>query len=648
MDLQAEKITINKEVIDNFLFDITQEVKHFYETPVIFLTKNDYSDNIFNTMCSMRSALQEESKSEIMNVIVDFHLNWLHAIKEVEQFSKTVNDIAREDIFQAISFTIDAISNRFNYYQKYMAKHGKSLSNENQANLIADIEVVEEMHKEVTQVLLEKLKCFRNYDSNDVFKIKLKNSTEELLHWIDKIYDDLSMYLTKYITVNIPHLTGDLTKTLQQIVEDLQTSKSPSALALLEDLKEKGRELGTMIRCTAVHNLEISKIVEKINILEDRISRLEHEPASAGLAALRRKKDFLENRLTALENLKTTLKNLQELADIQLGQLDVDEMCICEDFYQLRIFNHALPHEERERLVTELCCIWDITLYGERSRKSIISILSAADIKEEYSDELGTFYVDEHSRKIYKIPDDDILYQPNELNVLVPLTDDEGHVYFYDECGRYFLDTKTRQRIYKAHKTASEYMMDSSGVLLKTKEEIDGVIYYYDNYGRYYINDEGQHIYRESDSASEYENDGLGNLVRIRSHLDIFEPCPGDVPVTEDFKYIKVTVGKALRECIADVILYQPADPIKYLSARLVKYRENMEFKNKLAQEKEELDIEREIKMSEERDEAEREAALKAALFAQGGSEASYDSNLLKYNSMLADDTVSATASTVP
>lgn len=643
MARRSTKIVMDEEKSVEFLFDITKEVKYFYETPVIFLTQQDFSDNIFNAMCLMRSALLEQSKTQIIDIIVDFHIQWLYAIRDLEQFAKRLNDISREEVYEAVSYTIDAMSNRLKYYQRYMSKYRSSLSNENQACLSADIEIVEEMHKEVIQTLLNKLKCFRSYDSNDEFKIKIKDNLEELLHWIDKINDGLASHLTKYINVS---LTGDLTKTLQQIVEELKFSKSPSVHRVLENLNEKGTELSTMIRCTAVHKLEISKVVEKINLLEDRISRLQGETNSAALLALQHKKEYLERGLASLENLKTTLRKLNEVADLQLGELDEDKICSCEDFYQLRIFNHSLPTEERERLVTELCYVWDLAVFGERSHKSIISILSAVDIKEEFNDDLGTYYIDEHSRKIYKIPGDEKLYQPNEHNILVPLKDDEQHIYYYDECGRYFIDQKTRQRVYKAHDTASEYVMDSSGILLKIKEERDGIIYYYDNYGRYYINSDGKHIYREADSVSEYENDGLGNLVRLRSHLDIFNPCPDDVPVTEDFKYLKATVATALRECIADVILHQPDDPIKYLSTRLIKYRENMELKEKRAQEQEELEVEREIRISEERA-AEERANMEAALLAQGGSEASYDSNLIKYTSLHPDQTVSAGASSV-
>ncbi|KAG6449035.1 hypothetical protein O3G_MSEX005840 [Manduca sexta] len=628
----------------SFLFDISKEVKQFYEIPVIFLTKKDYSETIFDAICSIRLALQNQSKNEIIETIVDFHIQWLHAVNDIENFTKTINELPRENVYQAISFTIDAMSLRLKHYQRYMEKNRSSLTNANQANLLADLEIVEDMHKEVTLALLEKLKCFRNFCGNEEFKVKVKQAIDDLFQWLDKINDSLAIVLSKYINVHAPRLSADLTKTLQQIVDDFHTSQSHSALKMLEDLKEKGRELSTMIRCTAGHYLEISKVVEKINILDDRIKRLESEPTSAAVMALTRKKEYLEQRLSSLENLKTTLRSIHGITQVQLEEMDEEDVCPCEDFYRLRIFNHVLPIEEREKLITELCYLWDLAIFGEHSRKSIISILSAADAREEFTDELGTYYVDEHSRKIYKMPDDDTLYQPNENNELVPLTDDKEHIYFYDECGRYFIDVNSRLRVYKAHATASEYMMDSSGALLKTKEIRDGITYYYDNYGRYYIDGTGKHIYREPDTVSEYENDGLGNLVRIRSHLDIFEPCPDDANVTEDFNYLKQTVGPALRQCIAEVILHQPADPIKFLSMRILKYRENMEIREKRAREQEELDVEREIALADERAAAER-AALEAALLMQGGSEASFDSNLLKYTSLRAEESVSVGAS---
>lgn len=629
---------LNKESIQ-FLFDISKEVKDFYETSVIFITKKDYSDTVFDTLCVVRKAVQEGIKANqnaLIDYIVDYHLAWLHAVNEVEGFKKRVElDLSRDEIFEAISLTIDAMNNRLKYYQRYMEKNRTLLSNLDQNNLTAEIEIVEDMHKAVTNSLLEKLTCFRNPNLDESeFKVKSLAAADELLNWLDKINDGLSMQLSKYINLNVPQLRGDLTKTLQQIVDELQSSDSPAAQKMLSDLKQRGRELTSMIRCTADRSLEISKVVEKINVLGDRISRLEIGPSeqpSAALMGLKRKREFLEKRLESLENLKTTLKILREEGEFHFDDVMDEELCVCEDFFQLRIFNHVLPAEERERLVTELCYLWDLAVFGERSHKSIISILSAAEMKEEFSDELGNFYIDEYSRKIYKIPGDDVPYQPNEANELVPLTDDKDHIYYYDECGRYFIDPKTRQRIYKAHAKSSEYMMDTSGVLLKIKEERGGITYYYDNYGRYFIGNEGKHIYREEDSLSEYENDGLGNLVRIRSQTDLMEPCPPDANVTEDFKYLKLAVGPALRQCIADCIACRPPDPIKFLSCSLVKYREAQEMKDKHNQDKEELEIERELIRAEAQAAAER-AALEAALLEQGvGEEASFDSNLLNY-----------------
>lgn len=638
-----EPILSNNSYIE-FLFDISKVVKYFYEVPVTFLTKKDFSDTIFNAMCSMRRALEEGSKNQIIDIIVDFHLQWLHVIKELQNFSNTLPVLSREEIYEAITYTLDAVCSRLKYYQRYMLKYKPKLSNERQAYILADIEIIEEMHKECTEILLKKLKCFRNFDTDDEFKIKVRDEIDELLSWVDMIYDEFVLQLTKHISSNLVHLPEDLSRVLQKIISDMKNSKCPHGQgSSLENFNQLAVDLGTMIRGIANHDLEIKILIEKIKIFEDKIETLGAEPTSAAVMDLQNMKKYFEYRLDFLNNSKITLKQFSETYDLPQENLEEGNVCTCKDFYQLRIFKHTLLPLERDRLVTQLCYVWDLAIFGEHSHKSIISILSAADGREVFTDVLGTYYIDQHSRKIYKLPDDVTLYQPNEKNELVPLSDDADHIYFYDECGRYFLDPKTRQRVYKAHDAASEYMMDSSGVLLKVKEQREGVTYYYDNYGRYYINSEGKHIYREVDSNSEYENDGLGNLVRIRSHLDIFKLCPDDVNVTEEFKYLKKTVGKALRECIADVIVHQPADPIKYLSARLIKYRENIELKEKRMKEKEELQVEREIRISEERAAAER-ADLEAASLVQGASEASYDSNLMKYNY---DDIGSVAASSV-
>ncbi|KOB75655.1 Uncharacterized protein OBRU01_07106 [Operophtera brumata] len=633
----------NKKQQRDYLFDIIIEIKQFYETPIVYVTKRDYADTLFNTMCTLRTNLQsEESKDKVIDIIVDYHLQWLHAVKEIETYKNLINDISKEEISEAIRYTIDALAARLKYFERYMEKNRQSLSNSDQAYLDAELEIVKDMHDEVTTALLEKLKCYGSFVGDIEFTVKLNQTTDELLDWLDKIYDSLSYQVSKYVSLNVPNLTSDLTKTLKQIVYEINVSQALSAIKMLDDLKQQGNKISSMILCTTAHSLEISKVVEKIDILDDRITRLESEPTSAAVMDLANKKEYLEKRLISLENLKMTITSLHNLAEIELEGINEEEVCVCEDFYRFRIFNHFLPLDRRERLITDLCYVWDMAIFGEQqSRKSMISLLSADDMREEFTDDLGTFYIDEHSRKIYKMPEDGVLYQPNELNELVPLSDDDDHIYFYDECGRYYIDPITRQRVYKAHGTASEYMMDSKGVLLKFKEERDGVTYFYDSFGRYFIDENGKQIYREADTVSEYERDELGNLVRIRSHLDIFDLCPKDANVTEDFKYLRQTVGTALRVSIADCVLHLPDDPIKYLSNSLRKYKENMEIKEKRATEQEQLNIERNLIALAEKRAAAEKYAMEAALRTQGGSEASYDSNMQRYMSMNPDDTIS-------
>ncbi|XP_063364033.1 uncharacterized protein LOC134652797 [Cydia amplana] len=618
------------------LLDICKEVKLYYESPVIFLTKTDFSEKAFNVLCTVHSILNEErdekTKGRILDLIVDYHLQWLQYVNAIENFEQLVIDrsLPKEELYQAINYTMDSMTYRLKHFQRFIEKNRSGLSNANHAILNAELEIVEEMHKEIAKALVDKLKCFRGIQSGPEFDIKLKSEVEDLLQWLDKISDNLAILLSKYVSFNVLRLSSDLTKTLQQIVEEFKTDESPSAKKILEELKEKGKDLCSMVRATASHDLEINKVVEKIAVLNDRIKRLEEENARAALGALRHKKEFLEARLTSLDNLKTTLRSFHNLADF-MPDIPLEELCQCPDFFQMRIFNHALPSPERERLISEFCYLWDIAVIGKK-KKSIISILSATEEKEEFTDDLGTFYIDEHGRKIYKKPDEPTLYQCNENEMLVPLSDDSEYIYFYDECGRHFLDPHTRQKIYKAHATASEFMMDSAGALIKLKEIRNGITYYYDNFGRYYINEENKRIYIEEDATSEYENDGFGNLVRIRSQLDILEPCPDDENVTEDFNYLKRNVGAALRECIAKTIVAQPADPVKYLSTCLFKYRDNIEQREKRVREKEQLDVEREIRAAEEREALEKAAREAALLMTQGGSEATYDSNLVNYH----------------
>ncbi|KAJ8731592.1 hypothetical protein PYW07_004756 [Mythimna separata] len=519
-----------------------------------------------------------------------------------------------------------------------MEKYRSSLSNESQANLTTDLEIIEEMHKEVAEALLVKLKEFKNPCSFEEFKVKVNEAIDQLLNWLDKNYDGLAIRLSNYM--HLPNLESNLSKPLQRIIGDLLLADkcNPAAAEMLDQLKKKGKPVGSLIRRCVEHKLELRKVLANIDVLRETIEALADQEMSAPIMALIQKKQYLENRVNSLEKSKTTLVGIKSISDIKLED-DIEE-CPCPDFYQLKVFNHILPVETREKLVTDLCRLWNLAVFDERSHESVLSIVTAGTgVKEEFTDELGTFYIDEHSRKIYKSTEDnETLLQPNEHGELVRLSDDMYHIYFYDEYGRYYIEDVTRDRVYKARLSNSEYKMNTSGALVKVKDIIDGTEYYYDTCGRYYINDKDKRIYCEEGHLSEYENDDLGNLVRIRSQADLFQPCPDDEHVSEDFKYLKLTVGPALRVCIADILLHQPADPIKYLSTGLLKFRENFELRDRRLGEKAELTAEREIKAAEARAEAER-LALEA--ISDGGSEASYDSNLVLYTSKYPDEAVS-------
>ncbi|XP_041979491.1 uncharacterized protein LOC121733342 [Aricia agestis] len=619
-----------------FLFDISKQVKQFYSIPVIFLTHKDYSDDVFNALCYLRTALQDGSKSDIIDNVVSFHLKWMNAVNEIEKYTKRINEISRSDILEAINYTIEALSSRCKHYKRYITKYCNTLTNEQQFHLSADYDVIDGMHNEVVQSLFSMLQCFSNYDSDDEFKVKVNDAINDLLDWLDSIYDSLSLLLCKYINGNMPNLNRDLTNTLQKIVSEFIEYRTPSTEKLLQDLKAKGKQVDCMILCTADYRLEICYIEENIKKLESRILEFESNPhAAAAVKEFQCKLKYLNETLQSIENLKNNNTFFHSDIKIHLQEVGGDVLCMCDDFFQLRIFNYELPFKQREELVTELCKVWNKAVLGGLGDKSFISILRADAVNEEYTDDLGTFYIDEYSRKIYKIPNDETLYQENEQGKLVALADDKDHVYYYDECGRYYIDRNTRLRVYKYYVTASEYMLGTSGKLLKLKEERDGVTYYYDHFGRYYINNDGKHIYRETDTTSEYENDGFGNLVRLRSHSDILDSCPLNINVTEDTKYLQESVGIALKRCIAEVVLHQPNDPIKYLAECLEKYKEDIERHEKESEEKRELEIAREVKSSESIEE-ESNIMEKLSYLNESENEGDlFDLNFAKYKTMM-------------
>lgn len=621
----------DKKQSTNILFQIQHEVKHFYETPAIFFTRKNYTDLLYDAMVAIRRALLNEApRKDIRDIIVDIHLQWLSAVNEIKEYKSTIDmdNLDREYVYVVIEYTMEEIDKRLMYHRRYIEKYRPSYTIETNAQMQIELEVLEVMHKVVFDALGEQLKCFRNHASAYEFYMKLMTAVSELEDYMDKIHDSFILMLNYIMNGNEPDFIIDCSRFLQQLIEDLYYGSSATSKQFLEDIKKQDKTISDMTRYVRSQRLEIDVIRDKLERLEDLIAAANiGDDKSIVLKTLKIKKNYLLQRLDELDRKTMTAQTFAQLHGIPLVDA---ELCTCADFYKLRMFNHFIPLDNKHGLVTKLCSLWDSFFFGDK-HKSVISILSASDVKEG-SDEFGQYFIDHYGRKIYKKPDDDTFYQLNEHNVLVPVSDDDQNIYYYDDCGRYYLDATSKQRIYKANSTASDYVMEAPGEIIKIKEVRDGVTFFFDQFGRYYLDDDGTHIYKEPDTISEYEHDGFGNLVRRRTDLVTFEPCPDDANVTEDCKYLKNTVGSALRKCVAELIKLQPIDPIKYLAGSLIKHKADLVERERMAKQQEELEVEREIKANEEREAAEKRRR-ELAMLEHVGSEASYDSNLISYKS---------------
>lgn len=619
----------NQEAIV-FLFTIAKEIKRSFENPVILVTMKDYADDIFNSLVNMKTALlQQESPKHLLEIITAFHHEWLQAVDDVEHFKKRIRDIPRDAVLNAVEFTKERAKKRHDYFQQYIHNLVGSIPPNEQILIEADLETIKDMQDSVISILSEKHASFCNYADQTEYYHKVEDEIEELLNWLDNLNDNLAIHFSKVVGLKLPYLTSTLSKPLQQIIDDLATSSDTETQKMLQEMQRKGHQMSYLVGVNDPEELEIRNVLEKIKILEERIDRLKNINSSA-VMALQHKAIYLEERLLSLENLKTSLFTLKN----KYNSSNSEKYCALDKYIQ--IFDHLLPAPERDRLVEQLINVWkdaiSVTCHNRlHEGKSIISILSVADFKEIFADDIGKFTIDKFGRKLYT-QQDGISRQVNERNQLVELNDDDKHIYFYDDCGRYYVNNEN-QRIYKSSECASEYQINPDGIMLKTKEVVDGIEYNYDSLGRYHVNEYGKHIYRDpgATEAEEYEHDGLGNLVLIRREDPNYESCPIDTTIaTEENKYLQQTVGDALKKCIAEVVIHKPQDPIGFLAKCLVKYRLNIQDRQK--------GFEDEIEMMAERDLRAMQTSEPSSYYSADENPQSDDTNFENYKTMATKD----------
>lgn len=606
-----------------FLFTIAKEIKRSFESPVILMTMKDYADGIFHSLVDMKAALlQHEAPERVLEIITAFHFDWLQAVEDVEKFKKRIRDSPRDVVLKAVEFTKECAEHRQDNFQRYIQNLQGNLPGKEKNLIQAELETINEIQDSVISILSEKHACFRSYADQTEYYHKVEDETEELLNWLDTLNDNLAIHFSNVVGLNLPYLTSNLSKTLQQIIEDVAAASDPDTQKIVKEMQRKEHQISYVAGVDHPEEFEVGKVLEKIKYLEERIDRLKYVNTSA-VMALQHKALYLEERLMSLENLKTSLYTLKN----KHNNTNLDNHCVSEKCIQ--IFDHLLPAQDRQRLVDQLVNLWNEaicgTYEGMHEGKSIISILSVADIKEVFTDEFGKFTIDKFGRKLYT-DNNGVLCQVNERNQLVELNDDDRHIYFFDDCGRYYKN-ENDQRIYKTSTTASEYLINDEGLMLKVKEVKDGIEYYYDSLGRYHLDEYGKHIYRDPKATEEYEHDGFGNLVLIRADEPIYESCPIDTTIAADEnKYLQRTVGDALKKCIAEVVMHKPQDPIGYLANGLVKYRFNIEGRQKR--------LEDEIEMKAERDLAAMQGSAASSRRSGGEDSKSYDSNFADYKAI--------------
>lgn len=189
-----------------------------------------------------------------------------------------------------------------------------------------------------------------------------------------------------------------------------------------------------------------------------------------------------------------------------------------------------------------------------------------------------------------------------------------------DSAGNRFYINVAKETIYQVEAYSSEYKLNTEGNREKVKEGLElhnddngeffldltgrkiyTKFFFEDEFGRFYVDIHGNRNYKTDPEASEYklvngnwvkikdgtyETDERGLRVRSEPKVEIVideqdlegGPSKGsfkrsEIKLDDDMKYIKATVGVAIRKGLAAVVLHQPDDPVNYFANFLLDYR---------------------------------------------------------------------------
>lgn len=199
-----------------FLFTIAKEIKRSYESPVILLTLKDYADSIFNSLVDTRAALlQNATPEQIREIVNTFHLEWLQAVQDIENFKKRAKDSPRDLILKSLDYTMECVRKRQRYFQQYIEQMQTIMTTKQKNMMQAEIEIIGDMREIVNYALVEKQKCLRYQADKADFYVIIMSEIEELMNWLDRLNDHLAIQLMKVLDLKTPLLPGDLVKTLQ-------------------------------------------------------------------------------------------------------------------------------------------------------------------------------------------------------------------------------------------------------------------------------------------------------------------------------------------------------------------------------------------------------------------------------------------------
>ncbi|XP_046971296.1 uncharacterized protein LOC124538312 [Vanessa cardui] len=496
--------------------DITPILKHY----IRLLDQIKFEDGSYHSYYGELKA--------ILNSFTDLWIEEMdNAIKEADRCSHVMS---KEELMQMMDKTILIHQEeQADFEQQYLP-----IETPFEKETYDDIQIKFEDFMKRLLIFKEELNGLDKQDkveefAKEHFPISLKKKNDIIVFTNEFIAFGLSSVIDR-VSVSLQEISNHLRNNVRAMREISEVNISH----LLIRLYEKNKEHLMLSRQDVRSSVELAEVQRSMAIIKDKIEDSKLIPTQR----LQEEFNYWESRMHEFQQIEKTLKKVLAVEEKVLEQEKL--------FYSLK--DTEIPTEKlkcwpkmEEKLKQKLEQIREMKLNAAKALVTFFTVRGRDRVF--YSDNVGTYYVDEYGHQCYIF--------------------DYGLKSYHVNCVGDFVDTNENEK------------------------------YYYDSMGRFILNENGEKLYQLAPCSSTYrikkdlfskasQDCGHSEKVNEECHMTIKNPLdevilpdvePVDIKGKLDPKVVKYlcdTFGHVLPEVLNDVAETRPKNPIHHIAHRLL------------------------------------------------------------------------------